>query len=77
MRCDELLVCVVCGKSNSEGHKAEGHADGLGAVATIFLALAHKGVVLLKNGLEKIKIKLRTVKRVSTREGVIIECPLK
>ena len=49
-------MCVVCGKSNSEGHKAKGHADGLGAVATIFLALTHKGVVLLKNGLEKIKI---------------------
>ena len=34
------------------GHDGEGKADGLGAVAAVLLALAHVGVVLLKDGLK-------------------------
>ena len=42
----------VGSQGHGGGHDGEGKADGLGAVAAVLLALAHVGVVLLKDGLK-------------------------
>ena len=39
---------------HGRGHDGERKVDGLGAVAAVLLALAHVGVVLFQDGLEKI-----------------------
>lgn len=44
-------MCEVSGHGDGDGHEGEGEVDGLGAVATVRLALTHVRVVLLEDGL--------------------------